>query len=48
MEELKAIKSVELKIGKNAKTIKITKPNEIQTQILKIFKIKNNELEKGM
>ncbi len=48
LEELKAIKSVELKIGKNAKTIKITKPNEIQTQILKIFKIKNNELEKGM
>ena len=45
LEELKAIKSVELKIGKNAKTIKITKPNEIQTQILKIFKIKNNELE---
>ena len=45
LEELKAIKLVELNLGRDAQTIKITELNEMQTQILKLFGMNKKDLE---
>ena len=45
LEELKDIKLVTLDLGRNVKNIKITELNEIQTQILKLFNMKKNDIE---
>ena len=46
VEELNNIKLVELDLGRNVNSIKITELNEVQAQILKLFKMKKNDLEK--
>lgn len=48
LEELKDIKQVELGLGKDVNDIKITELNEMQTQILKLFKMKKNDIEKDL
>ena len=45
MEELKDIKQVELNIGQDVNTVKITELNEIQTQILNLFNMNKKDLE---
>jgi transposase len=45
LEELKDIKLVELNLGKNVETLKITELNEMQTQIFKLFGVKKKDLE---
>ena len=42
---LNDIKLVELNIGRDVNKINVTEPNEIQTQILKLFKMKKTDLE---
>jgi hypothetical protein len=46
LEELKDIHLVTLNLGRNVDSIKITELNQIQEQILKLFKIKKTDLEK--
>ena len=48
LQELKDIKLVELGLGRNVNGIKITELNEMQTQILKLFKMKKNDIEKDL
>ncbi len=48
LEELKDIKLVELSLGKNVDSIKITELNEIQTQLLNMFHMKKKDLEIGL
>ena len=48
LEELKDIKLVELGLGRDVDSIKITELNELQTQILKLFKMKKNDLGKEL
>lgn len=48
LEELKDIKLVELNLGQNVETIKITELNEMQTLILKLFGMKKKDLEKNL
>lgn len=45
LEELKDIKLCILNLGKNVEYIKVTDLNEIQSQILELFKMKKNDLE---
>lgn len=45
LEELKDIKLVELDLGRNNNSIKITELNEMQAQILKLFNMKKNDME---
>jgi len=45
LEELKDIKLVELNLGRNVESVKITELNEMQTQILKLFGMKKKDLE---
>lgn len=45
LEELKDIKLCILNLGKNVEYIKVTELNEIQSQILELFKMKKNDLE---
>ena len=45
LEELNDIKLVELNIGRDVNKINVTEPNEIQSQILKLFKMKKTDLE---
>ena len=48
LEELKDIKLVVLNLGRNVESIKITELNELQQQILKLFKMKKTDLEKNL
>lgn len=48
LEELKDIKLVELDLGRNVNSIKITRLNEMQTQILKLFNMKKNDIERDL
>ena len=48
MEELKDIKLVELNLGRNVDTLKITELNELQKEILKLFGMNKKQLEKGL
>jgi len=48
LEELKDIKLVVLDLGRNVTAIKITKLNEMQTQILNLFNMKKNDIEKDL
>jgi len=48
LEELKNIKLCVLNLGKNVEAIKITELNDLQEQILKLFKMKKNDLEVGL
>ena len=45
LAELNDIKLVELNIGRDVNKINVTEPNEIQSQILKLFKMKKTDLE---
>ena len=45
LEELKDIKLVELNLGRNVESVKITELNEMQIQILKLFSMKKKDLE---
>ena len=46
MEELKDIKMVELNIGRNVKSVKLTVFNKLQEEILNLFNIKNSDFDK--
>ncbi len=46
MEELKDIKMVELNIGRNVKSAKLTVFNKLQEEILNLFNIKNSDFDK--
>lgn len=48
LEELKDIKLVTINLGKGINTVKITELNKIQTQILKLFNMKKNDLDKDL
>jgi len=48
MEELKDIKLVELNLGRNVDTLKITELNELQKEILKLFDMNKKHLEKNL
>ena len=48
LEELKDIKLVQLNLGRNVDSIKITELNQIQEQILKLFNMKKTDLEKHL
>ena len=48
MEELKDIKLVELNLGRNVDTLKITELNELQKEILKLFGMNKKHLEKSL
>ena len=48
MEELKDIKLVELNLGRNVDTLKITELNELQKEILKLFGMNKKQLEEGL
>jgi hypothetical protein len=48
LEELKDVKMVELGSRRDVNGIKITELNEMQTQILKLFKMKKNDIEKDL
>jgi len=45
IEELKDIKLVELSLGKNVDSLKITELNEMQTEVLDLFQMKKKDLE---
>ncbi|MDY6800796.1 MAG: IS1634 family transposase [Bacteroidota bacterium] len=48
LEELKDIKLVTLDLGRNVESIKITQLNDLQEQVLKLFKMKKTDLEKNL
>ena len=48
IEELKGIKLVELNLGRNVDTLKITELNELQKEILKLFDMNKKHLEKNL
>ena len=48
MEELKNIKMVELNIGRNVKSVKITVFNKLQEEILELFNIKKSDFDKAL
>lgn len=48
IEELKGIKLVELNLGRNVDTLKITELNELQKEILKLFDMNKKHLEKSL
>ena len=48
LEELKDIKLVSLDLGRNVTSIQVTELNELQTQVLKLFNMKKNDLEKDL
>lgn len=48
LEELKDIKLVTLDLGRDINDIKITELNEVQTQTLKLFNMKKNDIEKDL
>ncbi len=48
MEELKDIKLVELNLGRNVDTLKITELNELQKEILKLFNMNKKQLEMSL
>ena len=48
IEELKDIKLVELNLGRNVDTLKITELNELQKEILKLFDMNKKHLEKSL
>ncbi len=48
MEELKDIKMVELNIGRNVKSVKLTVFNKLQEEILNLFNIKNSDFDKAL
>ena len=45
LEELKDIKLIELDLGRNVNSVKITQLNEIQIQILELFNMRKNDIE---
>ncbi len=48
LEELKDIKLVSLDLGRNVTSIQVTELNELQTQVLKLFNMKKNDLERDL